>query len=234
MTEIPAYFVTSTIITSLAFAACVWLIFHVTLRRTEGQLIFSAIVALVLFGWFIAVTVLGKINFFAINPLIAPGIIFGWLALFAVLRKIYLSPRAQAVADAIPVHWIILSQTYRVVGVGFINLYNLGLLPALFAFSAGYGDILVGGTAPFVAYWYIKKKPYSRQLAIIWNFVGIADLIVALSVGFLGFPRPIQALPLHPSTELLSLFPLALITLFAVPLAILLHLFSLRAIRKNG
>ena len=136
-------------------------------------------------------------------------------------------------ADSIPVHWIILSQTYRVVGVGFINLYNLGLLPALFAFSSGYGDIIVGATAPFVAYWYVKKKPYSRALAIAWNFIGIADLVMALSIGVLGFPRPIQALPLNPSTELLSSFPLVLITLFAVPLALLLHALSLRTLRKN-
>ncbi len=233
MTEIPAYFTTSVVITSFAFAASVWIMIHVIIRKLGKRLIFSVITAVALLFWFIAVIVLGKINFFAENPLIAPGIIFGFLALFVILRKIYFSPAIQEIADAIPVHWIIVSQTYRVVGVGFINLYNLGLLPALFAFSAGYGDIMVGVTAPFVAYWYAKKKPCSRTLATIWNFVGIADLIIALSIGVLGFPRPIQALPLTPSTELLSLFPLALIPLFAVPLALLLHFFSLRTLRKN-
>lgn len=225
--------ISSIIPTTLAFATCVWIMVHVTLRRLGKRLIFSAITAIALSGWFAAVVILGKISFFAINPLIAPGIMFGFLLLFVVLRKIYLSSAILAVAEAVPVHWIILSQTYRVVGIGFFNLYNEGLLPAFFAFPAGYGDILVGATAPFVAYWYAKKKSYGRRLAIVWNFVGIADLVIALGIGLLGFPRPIQSLPLTPSTEILSLFPLAIITLFAVPLALLLHFFSLRTIKKS-
>lgn len=232
LTEIPPYFATSIVMTSAAFAASVWIIAHVIIRKLGKPFLLSVVIGLTLIGWFTAVTVLGKVSFFAINPLIAPGIIFGFFTLFIFLRKAYFSSAMQEIADAIPVHWIILSQTYRVVGIGFMHLYNLGLLPALFAFGAGYGDILVGVSAPFIAYWYAKKKPYHRTLAIVWNSVGIADLVIALSVGVLGFPRPIQALPLHPSTELLSLYPLALISLFAVPLGLLLHFFSLRTIKN--
>lgn len=128
---------------------------------------------------------------------------------------------------------MIASQIYRVVGISFIPLYYQGLLPAAFAFPSGYGDIVVGITAPFVAYMYAKKKPYSRELALIWNMIGIADLVIAIGIGNLGYPRPLQMLPLHPSTELLSLFPLVLIPLFAVPLALVLHFFSFRMLIKK-
>jgi hypothetical protein len=38
----------------------------------------------------------------------------------------------------------------RVIGFVFLALYAHGLLPGLFAWPAGLGDVLVGGAAPFV------------------------------------------------------------------------------------
>ena len=234
VSEIPASLILSIVITILVFAASVWIITHLTVRKLGKRLLFSMITVAALLGWFVLVAVLGKAQFFAANPFVAPHIIFAFLVLFILLRRAYFSPTIQAVADAMPVHWMIAIQTYRVVGVGFINLYTLGLLPAAFAFPAGYGDIFIGVTAPFVAYLYFKKKSYSRKLAVAWNIIGIADLVIAISVGILGYPRPLQMLPTNPSTELLSLFPLVLIPLFAVPLAFMLHLFSLRILMKKA
>ena len=193
---------------------------------------FFLMTALVLLIWFSAVFLLGQIGFFAKNPLFAPNIIFSFLILFHFLRIAYHSKTVQTVTDAIPVPWIVGVQTYRIVGIGFIILYTRGLLPAEFAFSAGIGDILVGVTAPFVAILYYLKKSYSRKLAIAWNIIGIVDLVIALSVGILGFSRPVQFLHTSPSTEILSLFPLVLVPLFAVPLALFLHFSSLRFLRK--
>jgi hypothetical protein len=130
-------------------------------------------------------------------------------------------------------HWLIAIQTYRIVGVAFFFLWAQGVLPAAFAFPAGIGDILVGLSAPIVAYLYYRKKPYANKLAIWWNILGIVDLIIALGTGILGFPRPIQTLPVSPSTEAMSLYPLALVSLFAVPLALLLHALGIKVLSRK-
>lgn len=58
--------------------------------------------------------------------------------------------------------------------------------------------------------------------------LGIVDLIVAVSIGFLAGLGPYRPLELSPSTEPLSMLPLALVATVAVPLAVTLHIVSLR------
>lgn len=157
--------------------------------------------------------------------------VFGWLVLFEALRRIFSVMIKKIVADIPMMTWLIGIQTYRILGISFLTLHAQGLLPALFAYSAGYGDILVGATAPFVAIWYYRQLPYARQIAIAWNVVGVVDLVVAIGTGWLSFPRPVQILPTAVSTEILALFPMVIIPLFAVPLSLVLHLFSLKALK---
>ena len=235
--EIISNLTNSVALSSFAFLILVLIMVYRTVRvmkipKNKGMRFFI-IMSFLLLLWFGAVFLLGNIGFFAKNPLFAPNIIFGFLVLFHFLRMAYHSKTVQTVAEAIPTTWIVAIQTYRIVGVGFLILYAQKQLPAAFALPSGIGDILVGVSAPFVAILYYLKKPYSKKLAIVWNIIGIADLVIAVSVGILGFPRPVQFLPLAPSTEPLSLFPLVIIPLFAVPLATLLHFLSLRVLQNQ-
>lgn len=225
----------SVVISSFAFLVLTWLMVYKTVYsiKLKNKHLFSFITLIVLLGWFSLVFFLGKIGFFVRNDLVAPYIFISFILLFGILQKVYYLDIIKFIGNAIPVNFIIGIQTYRIVGYGFLVLYFQGLLPAAFAFSSGVGDMIVGFSAPFVAYFYYLRKPYARKLAIIWNIIGIADLVIAISVGIIGFPRPVQLVPLEPSTELLSLFPLVIIPLFAVPLALFLHFCSLRALRSG-
>lgn len=235
--NIPDYLTNSVVLSSLAFLVLVLIMVYRTATSIKAPktnpIKFFIIVSLILITWFVLVIAIGIKGFFAINPLFAANILLSFLILFHFLRMAYHSEKIREIADKISPTWIIAIQTYRIVGIGFIFLYFRGVLPAAFAFPSGIGDILVGITAPFVALAYFLKKPYSKKLAIIWNIIGIADLVIALTVGILGFPRPIQFVPLEVSTEPISLYPLVIIPLFAVPLALLLHFFSLRVLRKK-
>lgn len=215
------------------FAASVWFLFHLAIRKLRKSFVYSIAIAAVLCLWLALVFFLGQTRFFAVNPLIAPNIMLGFLALFILLQKAYASHFIRTIAEAIPQHWLIGVQTYRLLGVNFLTLERAGVLPATFAFPAGYGDILIGVTAPFVAYAYFKKKSFAKTLAILWNYIGILDLVIALGIGTLGFPRPLQVLSLTPSTEPFSLYPLALIPLFAVPISLMIHLISLKKIKAG-
>lgn len=223
----------STITVSFSSAFFVWLIFHwaIAKQKTAHWQWLSLAFAIVLFGWFFTVVGLGRSGFFAQNPLLTPNMVFGWLVLFEVLRRLLSVMVKKIAADISTLAWLTAIQTYRILGVSFLTLHAQGLLPATFAFPAGYGDILVGATAPFVALWYFFQKPYARQIAVAWNVVGIIDLIVAIGTGWLSFPRPVQILPTAVSTEVLALFPMAIVPLFAVPLSLVLHLFCLKALK---
>lgn len=225
----------STVASGFIFLFAVWLLVHYTLFKNtiRRKWFYSFLTGFILLLWFSLVVVLGSRGFFAKNPLFAPWIVIGFLVLFEGLRRVYHSRGVLGVVALMPMHWLIGIQFYRIAGVVFLTLYRQDVLPAVFAFSAGYGDIFVGLTAPIVAWWYYYKKPYARQAAILWNIIGIIDLVVALSVGFLGFSKPVQFLPLQPSTEALSLFPLVMIPLFAVPLALLMHFLGLRVLKKR-
>jgi hypothetical protein len=122
-----------------------------------------------------------------------------------------------------------LPHTLRVVGVTFLLVMAQGHLPAVFALPAGLGDIAAGLAAPLVA----RRLAHGggRTRAVWFNLFGILDLVVALSIGFLAGLGPWRPLAVTPSTEPLSLLPLALVPTVAVPLSLALHLVSLRRLR---
>ena len=122
-----------------------------------------------------------------------------------------------------------LPHSLRVVGVTFLLVMAQGHLPAVFALPAGLGDIAAGLAAPFVAWQLAHGGGHTR--AVWFNLFGILDLVVALTIGFLAGLGPWRPLEVTPSTEPLSLLPLALVPTVAVPLAIALHLVSLRRLR---
>jgi len=120
--------------------------------------------------------------------------------------------------------------TLRVVGMTFLLVMAQGHLPAIFALPAGLGDIAAGLAAPFVA----RRLAHGggRTRALWFNLFGLLDLVVALSIGFLAGLGPWRPLEVTPSTEPLSLLPLALVPTVAVPLAIALHIVSLTRLRS--
>jgi hypothetical protein len=122
-----------------------------------------------------------------------------------------------------------LPHTLRVVGVAFVIVMALGDLPWIFALPAGLGDIAIGLSAPFVARALDRDEALER--AVRFNVLGIVDLVVALTIGFLAGLGPV-GLDVTPTTEPLALLPLALVPTVAVPTALTLHVVSLARLRE--
>lgn len=141
-------------------------------------------------------------------------------------------PLLQDIASSIPVHLLVGVQVFRFMGIGFLSFYNLGLIPGQFAIPTAWGDVFIGVTAVPVAILLWKKLAIAKNLAIWWNYLGIADLTMAITLGIITFPRPIQVLPTQPDNLLIAFYPLVMVPLFAVPLSLLIHLFTLRALKK--
>jgi len=139
----------------------------------------------------------------------APIVLFAlWFAASSQFRRFTqsLDPRA-----------LTYLQSWRIAGFMFIALQIYGILPALFASPAGYGDMLIGVTAPLVA---LKlANPDRRRVFILWQLLGIADLVTAVGLGVTAsFIHP-QGPPMLAMTVL----PLSLIPTFLVPLFLIFH-----------
>lgn len=168
------------------------------------------------------------------RPSNVPLIQFGLLAPIALVLPLFFfwQPFRRAV-EAIPQQWLVGIQLYRVEGVIFLILYAMGKLPAAFAIPAGIGDVLVGLAAPSVALAVIRKSPNAGRLLRRWNLLGLADLAVALTTGFLTSPSPLQLLARNHPNELVTQYPLVIVPVFLVPIAILLHMASLHKLKQD-
>jgi len=85
-----------------------------------------------------------------------------------------------------------------------------------------------------VAYAYLAGRSWSRPLAVAFNLLGIADLVVAVGTGFLASPSPFRLFFSQPSTSLMTVLPMVLIPTFLVPFWILVHAASLRVLLVAG
>jgi hypothetical protein len=185
-------------------------------------------------GWILASGLLARAGIYHQEP----GHFRPWIGLAFVgyLTALLAASRIPTVARILAAPGslarLTLPHTLRVVGVLFLLVMALGHLPAIFALPAGLGDIAAGLAAPSVARRLAQGG--GRTRAVWFNLFGILDLVVALSIGFLAGLGPWRPLEVTPSTEPLSLLPLALVPTVAVPLSLALHLVSLRQLRTTA
>jgi hypothetical protein len=130
--------------------------------------------------------------------------------------------------------WLTAAQSWRVMGVVFLILYQRGLLPGSFALPAGWGDISIGITAPLIALAMSSHDPRLRKVFIAWNMFGILDLVTAVTLGVLNSASPAGILASGGiTTRLIDSFPLSLVPTFLVPLFLIFHLLTLSHLRAD-
>ena len=186
-------------------------------------------------GWFLLAIALASADAYRGTADRIPTIQYGILVPILIGGLlIWRSPRVARIIDVVPQHWLIGVQLYRAFGVIFLILYATGKLPGLFAWPAGLGDVLVGVLAPVVAIAYRRGPRENADLVSAWNLFGLADLVVAVTAGFLTSPSAFQLFAFDLPNELVSRFPLVLIPVFLVPVSVLLHLASLTKLRRDA
>jgi hypothetical protein len=67
----------------------------------------------------------------------------------------------------------------------------------------------------------------------LWNIVGTADLVIAVTSGVLHGRSPIGVLAGSIPTDVVARYPLSVIPTFFVPLALMLHLSTFRALATS-
>jgi hypothetical protein len=73
-----------------------------------------------------------------------------------------------------------------------------------------------------------------RRAATLWNILGLTDFAVAVTMGVITSPGPAQLIVPDVQSIGAGAYPGVLTPAFVVPSSILLHMLSLRQLRRRG
>lgn len=195
--------------------------------KNYGKLTTGLIVVWFLFALFASAAHLFENNANRIGVAVAiaaaaPLIVFSlWFAASESFRKFTMSLNPRVLTSV---------QVWRIIGFTFPLLEAHRVLPAIFAWPAGYGDMFIGATAFFAA-WQLAV-PERRNAFIGWQVLGILDLVTAVSLGTTAGLLD----PHGVSMAAMTVLPLSLIPTFLVPLFTILHVICVAQARawKTG
>ena len=117
-------------------------------------------------------------------------------------------------------------QSWRIAGFAFVALYVYGILPGIFANPAGWGDIFIGLTAPWVALELTRQE--HRGAFITWNVLGMLDLVTAVTLGTTSRLINVGGL----AADAMTVLPLSIVPTFLVPLFFIMHIIVIAHARR--
>jgi hypothetical protein len=170
-------------------------------------------------AWFVLSLTASALRLYVAGPN-APPLALGLAALTPIVAFVVwfaVSPGLRQFTLSLNPRMLTMVQSWRVIGFVFLVLATYGILPRAFALPAGWGDIAVGATASFVAL--TLASPNHRTMFIVWQVLGIVDLLLAVALGTLVPVINPHSIP----TAAMMVLPLSLIPTFAVPLLLILH-----------
>jgi hypothetical protein len=98
---------------------------------------------------------------------------------------------------------------------------------------AGIGDVATGLFAVPTAIAVATGTAQSRKAAIVWNIFGLADFAVAITMGVVTSPDPLQLIVPNVPSVGAGIYPDVVTPAFVVPSSILLHVLSLRQLIRR-
>ncbi|MCY1039997.1 hypothetical protein OV208_01600 [Corallococcus sp. bb12-1] len=158
-------------------------------------------------------------------PLLPPSAILALLVLGQ-------TPFAKTLLANTPRHWPIAAQSFRI-GVEFIIFawHQDGRAPTQITFEGRNFDILVGLTAPLVA-WLVATNRVTPKFALRWNVLGLAVLANTIATVATSAPGPLHLdWPGEPFTAIAT-WPAIWLPALLAPLAVFLHVASIRQNRS--
>jgi hypothetical protein len=161
------------------------------------------------------------------RPLI-PILIVGPVLAYLVLRR---RPRVAGALDGLPLWGLVAYHLVRLpYGIGFLLAYARGELPAAFAVTAGWGDIVAGSLALPAAWAALSHSPAGgrRALLWVWSALALADMLLVIATA--------QRLLLVDADPLMQQAfarpPYAILPLFVVPMVLITQLEVIRRLRR--
>ncbi len=191
--------------------------------------------ALILICWLVYISALSVTGIFSITAfppripllLVSPA--------FAFIIYFFTNKRFKNIIALTPPAWPVYFQSFRVIVELLIwGLFMKGIFPQSATFEGHNFDILIGLTAPFVAYYTFTKARLGKVIFKLWNIAGLSTLVIIVSIimRHAYFPS-MQNNPENVLIKGFGTFPYTFLAGLFMPLAVFMHIFSLIKIRKT-
>jgi hypothetical protein len=192
------------------------------------------VAGMALVGWLALTGMLAERGFFDDFQSIPPRLVLALGPPLLTLLALTFSRRIAPLLAALPPAWPVAAQTFRIpVEIVLWRLAVAGVIPELLSFTGRNVDILVGLTAPVVAYACFVRRAWPARVAVWWNWAGIVILLNVVVHAQLSAPTPWRIFETDPPTTFIADWPYIWLPDFLVPLAWLLHAVSLRQLRSR-
>lgn len=135
---------------------------------------------------------------------------------------------------AVPPAWLVWPQSFRIlVEIVLWRLIVAGAAPEIMTFTGRNFDIVVGLTAPLVAYGCFVARWWAPRVAIWWNVAGLLILANTVLHAQLAAPTRFQVYLTQPPNTFIASAPYIWLPAFLVPLGWGLHVLSIRRLRMG-
>ncbi len=189
---------------------------------------------LALAGWLALTAVLADRGFFEDFYSLPPHMLLAIGPPLLGLLALTFASRVDALLAALPRSWPVGAQAFRiVVELVLWRLAVAGVAPEIMTFTGRNVDILVGLSAPVVAYFCFVRRAWPERVAVWWNVAGIVILLNVVVHAQLSAPTRFRVFETEPPTTFIGDVPYIWLPAFLVPLAWLLHAISLRQLRAS-
>ncbi|GGB03341.1 hypothetical protein [Puia dinghuensis] len=198
------------------------------LDKQKQRTVFSR-TAVLLAVWLLLIAGLSLAGFFSSGSPLPPRVAFPMLISLIVVLWVAFSPTGTLLLRELPPHWLIYFQSFRIVVEIIIWLTVLyKIFPVQLSFEGRNVDVLVGLLAFPVGYYSFIKKAWPSIVVLLYNIFGLLSLINVVAVTVLSLPTPIRLFHNQPDSSMMSHFPFIFIPSFLAPLAISVHILSIR------
>jgi hypothetical protein len=179
-------------------------------------------------GWLVFTAWLAAAGRLAKWDTVPPRVAFLPLSVLATMLVVSRTHTFGRLVEALPLAWPIALQTFRVVVELLLwGLFTQGRIPERMTFGGRNFDILVGLSAPLVA-WGVATGRIRRVGAVVWNIAGLALLANIVVLALRSAPGPFNAGWGGVSNTAIAEAPFVWLPAFLVPLAVAGHVVSLR------
>lgn len=184
---------------------------------------------IIVFVWLMFTFIIGISGFLLDFKAMPPRILLVLIPPLVIITMLFLARGFHVTSAPLETFWLIYAQSFRVlVEFIFILLYRYKVLPVQMTYEGGNYDILIGLTAPLVAYYCFNKRAWPAWVALVWNLAGLVSLVHIVTIAMLSTPYPFRYFMNEPANTIIFYFPFIWLPAVLVPFALLLHLMAIR------
>ena len=185
-------------------------------------------------AWLVYAGVLGYLGVIGNPTMRPPGPVFLVIPVFLfIILFLVRSESAGRVSLSVPLSLLIGTQVFRIGVELFLHqLWLVGLAPRMLTFEGANFDIVIGLSAPVVAWLYARGRLGERQV-LAWNILGILMLANIAIRAVLTAPGLLHLIATEVPNRAFGTFPFMYIPGFMAPLALILHVLAIRALRTR-